>query len=198
MCVPGAAHDDVFMKPMNDASEYTSPVDFCAVFDKDMNALYQLAYLLTADRAMAEAVFVASLDECVSGTPVSESEARSWAKRVIIQNAIHAILLAPRKLASVQVATRSSQSATEAITRLAPFDRVVFVMSVLERVTDAECAALLRCSRRSIVETRTRALRLIALRAMLPSEKRSPAGSSQKFSHELRKQGMSPLFAASS
>ena len=52
-----AANDDVSMKPMNDATEYTKLADFCAVFDTDMNALYQLAYLLTADRVMTEAVF---------------------------------------------------------------------------------------------------------------------------------------------
>ena len=40
-----------------------------------------------------------------------------------------------------------------------PFERFVFVMSILEGHSDAECAVLLRCSRRDVMMARVLALK---------------------------------------
>jgi DNA-directed RNA polymerase specialized sigma24 family protein len=46
-----------------------------------------------------------------------------------------------------------------AILLLDPFERFVFVMSTLEGQSEAECAVLLRCSRRDVMMTRVVAVK---------------------------------------
>src|ERR1043165_4238048 len=72
----------------NRVFEYASCRDFQQIFAEEMAGLYQLAYLLTADQAKAEACFVAGLEESIHGNPVFRQWARAWSKRAIIQNAI--------------------------------------------------------------------------------------------------------------
>src|SRR5947209_8554593 len=50
-----------------------------------------------------------------------------------------------------------------AISRLAPFDRFVFVISTLEQYSDREVAALLNCSGQEIKAARIRALQSIVV-----------------------------------
>ena len=56
-----------------------------------MNSLYLLSFLLTADREKAEQCFVSGLEDAVEGNPVFKEWARSWARRVIILNAVRVI-----------------------------------------------------------------------------------------------------------
>src|SRR5271170_6814821 len=70
---------------------YASSDDFRRVFDEDMNSLYLLSFLLTADREKAEQCFVSGLEDAVEGNPAFKEWARSWARRVIIVNAVRVI-----------------------------------------------------------------------------------------------------------
>src|SRR5262245_40163093 len=70
---------------------YATGGDFCRIFKEDMQSLYLLALVLTADPAKAEQCFVAGLDDCASGNQVFEEWARSWARRVIVKNAIRSL-----------------------------------------------------------------------------------------------------------
>jgi DNA-directed RNA polymerase specialized sigma24 family protein len=45
-----------------------------------------------------------------------------------------------------------------AVLGLEPFDRMVYVMTVLEHYSDHECSLLLGCARRDVLPARTRAL----------------------------------------
>src|SRR6202451_4526019 len=74
-----------------------SGADFCRSFDQDMSDLYLLSFLLTADREKAEQCFVSGLEDAVEGNPVFREWARSWARRVIIVNAVRAINPRPRE-----------------------------------------------------------------------------------------------------
>ena len=49
---------------------YASRDDFRRVFDEDMNSLYLLSFLLTADHEKAEQCFVSGLEDAVEGNPV--------------------------------------------------------------------------------------------------------------------------------
>src|SRR5580693_490008 len=82
-------------KPIARPTPYASSADFCRIFDEDMNDLYVLSFLLTADREKAEQCFVSGLEDAVEGNPVFKEWARSWARRVIIQNAVRAITPRP-------------------------------------------------------------------------------------------------------
>ena len=49
----------------------------------------------------------------------------------------------------------------EAVLDLGPFERFVYVMSVLERYSDQDCSVLLGCARGDVIAGRIRALQKI-------------------------------------
>jgi DNA-directed RNA polymerase specialized sigma24 family protein len=155
------------------ASQETTPyaraADFCRIFVKDMDSLYQLSFLLTGDRAMAEKCFVRGLDDSRKGNRVFKEWAQSWARRTIIQNAIQ--MIRPRPTENGRSSSMSDRSAGRAMTEpaeianiveLPAFERFAFVMSVLERYSDQECSLLLKCTRTEVTAARTRVLKDIS------------------------------------
>ena len=153
---------------------YASSDDFRQVFDQDINSLYLLSYLLTADHEKAEQCFVSGLEDAVEGNPVFKEWARSWARRVIILNAVRAIN--PRPLGEngrFNSATVSSNGKTPpgdqveiaAVLQLQPFERFVYVITVLERYSDQDCSVLLGCAQRDVIAARIRALQQIELQS---------------------------------
>jgi hypothetical protein len=149
------------------ASEYASAQDFCRIFHQDMALLYWLALALTADAGNAEQCSVAGLDECVGGNAVFKEWARSWSRRVVIKNAIR--LVSPRpgagtSPAAIRVAEKprpEAEAALAALAKLQPFDRFIFVMSVLEGYAERDCATLLGCSPADVAAARLRAFQQI-------------------------------------
>jgi hypothetical protein len=91
-------------------SEYTTIDDVRKLFTEDMNNLYLLSFLLTGNRADAERSFVAGLANCVDGNPVFKKWARSWARRVIVRNAIR--IIAPH-MSPARSTASASDSAKE-------------------------------------------------------------------------------------
>ncbi len=146
---------------------YASPEDFCAIFRREMDTLYPLALVLTGNHEIAKECFLAALDDCRSGSNVFPEWVRSWSKRAIIKNAVRLVQPAPANGVATQdpaletLANEMDVSA-RSILRLRTFDRFVFVMSVLERYTIPECAALLRCGFREVEQARVRALQHLA------------------------------------
>ena len=165
---------------------YASSDDFRRVFDEDMNSLYVLSLLLTADHETAERCFVSGLEDAVEGNPVFKEWARSWARRVIILNAVRAINPRPMeengRSSSVPVSSRGKTPPVEqveiaAVLALGPFERLVYVMTLLERYSDQDCSLLLGCARRDVVTARTRALEQIGSAMASHSSERPPASS---------------------
>jgi hypothetical protein len=127
--------------------------EFCHLFTREMKGLYLLSLLLTANHEKAEACFVSGLEDCIKGNSVFKERAHFWVKRMIVKNAIQAI--APRANESdkimVAVTTRidngslgkeKESRAMTSILALDAFERFVFVLSVLERYCDRDCALL--------------------------------------------------------
>jgi hypothetical protein len=167
---------------------YASSDDFRRVFDEDMNSLYLLSFLLTANREMAEQCFVSGLEDAVEGNPVFKEWARSWARRVIIVNAVRAINPRPMEenggSSSAPGSSRGKTPPVEqveiaAVLALGPFERLVYVMTLLERYSDQDCSLLLGCARRDVVTARTRALEQIGS-AMASHSSERPLASSEK------------------
>jgi hypothetical protein len=152
-----------------ESTTYATSANFCRIFEKDMNALYLLSFLLTADREKAERCFVSGLEDSVDAGPVFKEWARSWARRAIIQNAVRLINPQPaegngRSRSSVnhgEASEMAERPEIAAVLGLAAFERFVYVMSVLERCSDQDCSVLLNCSRRDVVAARTRAFQKI-------------------------------------
>ena len=176
------------LKQITRPKPYASSDDFRRVFDEDMNSLYLLSFLLTADREKAERCFVSGLEDAVEGNPVFKKWARSWARRVIIVNAVRAINPRPTdengRSNSASVSGNGKTPAVEqveiaAVLALEPFERFVYVMTVLERYSDQDCSLLLGCARRDVVAARTRAFQQI-VSVMASHSKQLPPASSEK------------------
>jgi hypothetical protein len=59
----------------------------------------------------------------------------------------------------------AEQVETAAVLQLEPFERFVYVMSVLERYSDLDCTVLLGCARRDVIAARIRALQQIEMQS---------------------------------
>ncbi|HEY4763233.1 MAG TPA: hypothetical protein VIH75_06130 [Candidatus Sulfotelmatobacter sp.] len=176
------------VKQITRPKPYASSDDFRRLFDEDMKSLYFLSFLLTADREKAEQCFVSGLEDAVEGNPVFKEWARSWARRVIIVNAARAINPRPTdengrsNSASVSGNGKTpvvDQVEIAAVLALEPFERFVYVMTVLERYSDQDCSLLLGCARRDVVAARSRAFQQIGS-AMSSHSRQLPPASTEK------------------
>lgn len=148
---------------------YATQDEFCRIFAEDENAIYLLSLLLTADALKAEQCFVAALEDSIHGNRVFEEWARPWSRRMILKNAIQMISPALGQVNGAPHVSDSDEvaldlgSALTAVLQLAPLERFVFVMSVLEGYSIQECSILLNCSKQDVAPTQTRALQHVAL-----------------------------------
>jgi len=146
-------------------ADYATPVDFCKVLESDIESLYLLAFLLTANHEDAEQCFGATVDAAFKEQGVFKKWAPSWVKRSLIKNAIQITSplsgrgMGKRDLWSVAQRGMPGGDEIDAVTRLVPLERFIFVMSFLERYSASECSVLLGCSMEKVVQVRTRALR---------------------------------------
>jgi DNA-directed RNA polymerase specialized sigma24 family protein len=146
-------------------ADHASAQDFCRVFSDNLDGLYQFSLLVTGDRESAEQCFVAGLEDSIKGTNVFRDWAHSWAKRVIVKNAIRALQPRPRPErsspsteGSATPRVRNAHFSLESMLALGDFERLVFVLSLLEQYSDKECALLLSCRIREIRNARSQAL----------------------------------------
>lgn len=139
------------------ASRYATSDDFCRVFSEELYGLYQLSFLMTGDNEKAEKCFFAGLEDCYRANHVFRDWALSWAKCTISRHAIRELRPRPPRDIASWAEPVFSASAThadfqdsyfkaEAVLALEDFERFVFVISVLERYSDRDCALLLGCS----------------------------------------------------
>ena len=144
---------------------YATDRDFCEIFKAEMTGLYSLSLLLTGSRVSAEQCFVAGLKDSVATHGVFKAQAQSWSRRSIIKNAIqmvrpsaNAMGEAPKADPDVLKRAPELHFSVAAIMGLEPFDRFVFVMSVLEGYSAQDCATLLSSTRLDVSTACTRAL----------------------------------------
>jgi hypothetical protein len=143
---------------------YTAAADFGEVFTEEMHGLYLLSFCLTADKDKAEQCFISALGECLEGMGAFMEWARLWARRAIIRQAIRMIKPAPEGTEhSPLVRLKKTAVASPNDNLLAAIISLcVFVMSILERLSDGDCLSLLRCSRRELDVARELAARFLA------------------------------------
>ena len=148
---------------------YATQDEFCRIFAEDENALYLLAYLLTTDTLKAEQCVVAGLEDSIQGNPVFKEWVRSWSKRMIIKNAIQMVSPALGQMNGAPHVSDSDalglnlEDSLAAVLQLAPLERFVFVMSVLEGYSLQECCILLGRTKEDVANVRARALQNLAL-----------------------------------
>jgi DNA-directed RNA polymerase specialized sigma24 family protein len=164
------------------AQMYATDADFCRIFEDDMDGLYQLSLLLTANSELAEKCFVRGLEGSKSSNPVFKEWAQAWARRAVIINAIR--MIGPRPgivsvfdRSSSQKAIKGLSDELAAVVDLPAFERFVFVMSVLEGYPARDCRLLLNCSNFDIAEARVRALQRLGKSAEIVRQAARAAGS---------------------
>jgi DNA-directed RNA polymerase specialized sigma24 family protein len=161
------AHTQIFG---NDENQYATPEEFRKILDEDLNRLYQLSFLLTTDHQKAERCFVDSIEDCANENGVFREFARPWTKRVVVENAIRELKPRPRRSNSLSLPPLRNQPwsgptghfTANALLGLADFDRFVFVLCVLERYRENDCALLLGCSASQVREAWTRAIETLS------------------------------------
>jgi len=162
--------------------DYATHDDFCKVLEKDMKSLYRLAFLLTGNHKESEQCFVSTVENSFRERVVFKEWALPWIKRGLIKNAIEIVSPASprndgkRDLWSAGKCATQGEYGIDTVTKLAAFDRFVFVMSILERYSNWECSLLLGCSMNKVAQARMRALgRLPELVAPLPRRAGPPS-----------------------
>jgi hypothetical protein len=166
---------------------YATRADFCRIFQQEMKPFYLLAFMLTANHTRAEQCYGAGIADAVDGNPVFREWAQSWSRRLIIKNAIQTLAPVSSHSEPARDLWYGDGSAAgltiDAVTRLAPLERCVFVMSVLEQYSDVECAALLSCTRQDIAHARTRAFQSLAAEQAVPQSLSAAAHASEDSAH---------------
>ena len=153
-------------KPITSPGPYSNSGDFRRIFSEETDSLYVLSLLLTADPEKAEHCFVSSLEDSVNGKPVFKECVHSWARRAVIQNAVRVIK--PRPMLEIAPSNSDSgktrpagQAEIAVVLELEPFDRFVYVMSVLEGYSDEDCSVLLGFALPDVITARLRGLQQI-------------------------------------
>jgi hypothetical protein len=152
-------------KIANLRADYAKHADFCDLLKNDTKSLYLLAFLLTANHQESEQCFVWAVEESFKEQAVFKEGARSWLKRRLIKNAIEIVWRASdrngqkRDLWGGGQREAQRECEIDIVTKLAAFERFVFVISILERYSNWDCSLLLGCNMNKVTQARMRALR---------------------------------------
>ena len=157
------------------ASEYASADDFQELFASEMVDLFRLAFFLTAESDKAEHCLILTMHECLANRSVFKRWLPVWTRNALIQNAIRVVMgdrICPvrktrlgRALCPIQTSAQDALSDSDesaGILHLSDFDRLVYVLCVLESYTTRDCATLLCRSRQEIRDAQNRAENQVA------------------------------------
>lgn len=154
--------------------EYATADDVQKLFVAAMNDLFCLAFLLTAGADRAEDCIIRSIRECMKNTCVLRENLLAWVRNSVIRNGIAIVTEfefdSPQdtQIDSIPLTPESSQACvgttdySAGILELNSFDRLVYVICIIELYTSQHCALLLRRSREEVCVARTRALAHVA------------------------------------
>lgn len=149
--------------------EYGVAAKYSAGFIEKMNRLYLLAYLVTADRQIAEWCLTSALDEFVEGGNgfLDWAEKEGW--REVLRQAIRMMVPVARNAywRTYQKTALSPRATAHqpfgAITSLSAFERFVFVMCAIEGLSEEEAAGMLQCTLQDVAVGRALAQKIIEI-----------------------------------
>jgi len=148
--------------------DYAKNVNFCELLERDMEALYRLALLLTGTHQDAEQCFLLTVEHVSTGPAVFKGWAQSWIKRCLVRQAIGIVFRISRvhtqnrEFGNTRQEAKLGNGKIDAVIQLPALERFAFVMSVLERYSSRDCSLLLGCSMNEVAEARDRALQRLA------------------------------------
>jgi hypothetical protein len=139
----------------NETHPYATDADFQELFAREMTGFLQLSLHLTAEADKAERCLTLAMNDCFGTNTILKGFARAWARRMVIRIAIQELLGINNDFArnvESEFHLQPSQfrlgelRESLAVLELPEFDRLVFVICVLERLSILDCALLLRKS----------------------------------------------------
>ena len=145
---------------------YATAEDFEQFFAKDTTHLFPLCLQLTADAEKAENCLILTMRDCFRSNSVAQRCMHTWARRMVIRNAIRLVWGTPNDIlgeSGFEFHLQPTEFALEAlresvaILTLPDFDRLAFVICVLERYSILDCALLLRRAPQEVYEAIERA-----------------------------------------
>lgn len=131
---------------------FSTAEDFERLFEEHATDLLRLALHLTADAEKAEGCLILAMRDCSVSTGIAKDRAYIWARRMVIRNAVRMIwgtptdfLTEPAFEIQVQPTEYPPELIREsfAILALSDFERLAFVICILERYSFLDCALLL-------------------------------------------------------
>jgi len=140
---------------------YATNDDFRHLFTTESRSLLLLSLRLTANAERAAECLTRAIRDCYESNAISKLFASVWARRMVIRNAIH---LAQHPNSDEdghfeQVDLQfGEEEQSSAILCLPKFDRLAFVICVLERLSVPDCALLLRSTPKDVNEAIVRAV----------------------------------------
>jgi DNA-directed RNA polymerase specialized sigma24 family protein len=180
-------HSDQF-KLIEDET-YAINDEFQQLFATEMTDLFRLSLNLTADTETAENCLILAMRECIQSNCVFNSRklARAWARRVVIRNAIHLVRAEENRKPGGSLGETTSYVQSQpnqyrttavpeslAVLNLPDFDRLVFVICVLEHYSIDHCALLLSRPVKDVNDARVRAtIRVVAAEQRNHPERRA-------------------------
>jgi hypothetical protein len=150
-------------------NEYVRVAKYGHIFIDRMNCLYLLAFLVTADRHIADKCFTRAMDEYVEDRGSFLDWARKEGRLAVLRHAVEVIKpVAQQEYSWVLTEAAGTMLMTEhqpfaAITSLSAFERFVFVMATIEGLSEEDCAGLLDCSVQEVAFGRELARRIVAM-----------------------------------
>lgn len=129
-----------------------TPAEYWELISGEMNILYLLSFLLTADKEKAEQCLDQTLDEFVEGHEDFVDWARTQGRDAVLKHA-NAIMKPDPEATQVEVDFRDGLQCPDgnhifgAIASLPTFERFVFVMTRIYGQSDTECATHLVTTR---------------------------------------------------
>jgi hypothetical protein len=184
---------------------YATADDFEMLFTTKMTDLFRLSLNLTADTEKAECCLILAMRECSANSAVAKEWALIWARRMVVRNAICMVLdkeyTIPSEIHS-EVASdfrlQPNKNRLEAlrgdpaILELPDFDRLVFVICVLEGYSILDCALLLKRSPKDVNDARGRAVnRVVSAEEQDRHEPSTTCPASPYIYMDLSRSGMS-------
>lgn len=158
-------------RKLSEEDTFATAHDFQRLFAREMTDLFSLSLQLTADAGKAESCLILAMRECIANSSVSRRWALIWARRTVIRNAIRLVLgmenAIPNDVYSgaelgfhLQPSKYGIGALRHSLATLAlpDFDRLVFVICVLERYSILDCGLLLTRSPKDVNEARLRAI----------------------------------------
>ena len=168
---------------------YATCADFVAVFDSEKERFYLLAFLLTTNHQLAEDCLSRVLSGLHKDKTVFKPHVGTWIRSRIIKDVLRNRFGRPFPAGQNRDSWFAGTEAREhidAVAKMGPLERFVFVLSFLEGYSLKDCGLLMNCNQQMIVEARTRALKIlgeqsetsdVSERILSGHHKRSPIAS---------------------